>query len=79
MRKTGLREEESTIEIRAVERAWETQGKIYVVTALIEYLTVLLEYTDLLRPLAKWGPGQNAPVSPRLAALIEIEECNLLI
>ena len=46
-------------------------------TALIEYLTVLLEYTDLLGPLAKWGPGQNAPVSPLLEALIEIEECNL--
>ena len=36
-------------------------GKIYVVTALIEYLTVLLEYIDFFG--AEWGPGQNAPVA----------------
>ena len=38
-------------------------------TALIEYLTVLLEYIDLLGPPAEWGPGQNAPVAPLSAAL----------
>ena len=36
---------------------------MYVVTALIEYLTVLLEYINLLGALAEWGPGQNAPVA----------------
>ena len=32
------------------QRELEGQGKIYVVTALIEYLNVLLEYIDF------WGP-----------------------
>ena len=32
-----------------------------VVTALIEYLTVLLEYIGLI---GQWGPGQNALVAP---------------
>jgi len=48
--KTGLREDESAIEIRAAERAYKAHGKIYVVTALIEYLIVPLEYIDLLGP-----------------------------
>ena len=41
----NIREDKSAIEIRAT-----TQGKVYVVTPLIEYLTVLLEYIDLLSP-----------------------------
>ena len=39
--KTGLREDERAIEIRAAERAQEAQGKVYVVTALIEYIDLL--------------------------------------
>ena len=55
------------------------QGKIYVVTALIEYLTVRsIRVYRSFGAISK-GPGQNAPVSPLLAALIEIEECNLFI
>ena len=50
------------------------QGKIYVVTALIENLTVLLEYIDLFgahkqseaQKQSAWGPGQNASVAPPL-------------
>ena len=39
--------------IRAAERARGAQGKIqYVVTALIEYLNVLLEYIDY------WAQGK---------------------
>ena len=38
-------------------------------TALIEYLTVLLKYIDLFGAPAEWCPGQNSPVAPLLAAL----------
>ena len=62
--KTGLREEERTIEIRANERARETLGKIFAVTALIEYLTLLLEYIDLLGPISKVGPRAKCPICP---------------
>ena len=76
--KTGLREEESAIEeIRAAERARETQGKIYVLTALIEYLAVLLKYINLLGPIR--ARGKTPQLLPPLAALIEIEERNLFI
>ena len=40
--------------------------QIYVVTALIEYLTVLSEH--LFGAHKQWGPGQNAPVAPPLSA-----------
>ena len=40
------------------------QGKIYVMTALIEYFTVLLDSS--WGPKAEWDPGQNAPVTPPL-------------
>ena len=47
-----------------------------VITALIEYLTVLLEYINLIGPLAEWGPGQNAPVAPPLSvALVVCNHC----
>ena len=39
-----------------------------VMTALIKYLTVLLEYIDLLGLPAKWDPGQNAPVAPPVSS-----------
>ena len=40
----NIREDKSAIEIRAAKRECEgpMQGKVYVVTPLIEYLTVLL-------------------------------------
>ena len=51
----------STAIVRAAERAWGAQGKIYVLTALIEYLTVLLEYINLLGPLSSVGPRAKCP------------------
>ena len=47
-------------------------GEIYVVTALIEYLTVLLEYIDLLGPVSRVGPRAKCPSCPPLwVALLE--------
>ena len=50
-------------------------------TALMEYLTVLLKYIDLLGPISIVGPRAKCPSCPPplLAALIEIKECNLFI
>ena len=39
-----------TVVSQGSRESLRAQGKIYVVTALIEYLTVLLEYIDF------WGP-----------------------
>ena len=36
----------------------------YAVTALIEYLTVLLEYIDLLRAISRVGPRATCPSCP---------------
>ena len=41
-------------------------GKIYVVTALIEYLTVILQYIDLLGPTNRVEPRAKCPSCPPL-------------
>ena len=40
------------------------QGKIYVITALIEYLIVLLEYINFLAPSSRVGPRAKCPSCP---------------
>ena len=52
------------LKLRAAEKARGAQGKIYVVTALIEYLTILLEYIHLLEPISRVGPRAKCPSCP---------------
>ena len=50
-------------------------------TALIEYLTVLLEYIDFLGALKQsaWGPGQNGQDAPSPSPLSGPEYTQLAI
>ena len=51
-------------------RELEGPGQIYVVTASIEYLTVLLEYINLLGAISRVGPRAKCPsCSPLSVAL----------
>ena len=54
----------------------ELEGKIYVVTALIWYLTVLLEYIDF-GAISRVGPRAKCPSCPPLSAALGL--CNLVI
>ena len=50
--------------LSGLPRELEEPGKIYVMTALIEYLTVLLEYIDFLVALKKSGAQGKMPQLP---------------
>ena len=50
--------------LSGLPRELEGPGKIYVMTALIEYLTVLLEYIDFLGALKKSGGQGKMPQLP---------------